>query len=401
MLAGWTAPYSATAVERLLDAGAVPVGATSMDEFGMGSSGENTPFGPARNPWDTARTAGGSSSGSAVAVAADLVPLALGSDTGGSARQPAALCGVTGLRPTYGRVSRYGLVAFASSFDTVCPLARSARDLERALAALSGEDERDATSLPFGPCEPSASGPRLDGLRVGVCAEHLEAAGERGVRARVDEALEALRALGAELVAVTLPSTAEALATYYVLAAAEASSNLARFDGVRYGLRVEADGDAARMIAATRDAGLGPEVKRRIVLGTHVLSAGRRDAWHGTAQRARRLVRDELMAALGEVDVLVGPTTPTTAFRLGEKVDDPVAMYASDVLTVPAALAGLPAVSVPCGLAQVDGVALPVGLQVTAPQREDARCLRVARAYQAAAPEASPPSPFALREVPR
>jgi len=400
ILEGWRAPYTATAVARLLAAGAVPVGATAMDEFGMGSSGENTPFGPAHNPWDTARTPGGSSSGSAAAVAAGLVPLALGSDTGGSARQPAALCGVAGLRPTYGRVSRYGLIAFASSLDTICPLARSVRDLELALAVISGGDERDSTALPFPPFEPSPLAEQLDGLRVGLPAEHLDAALEPELRRRVEEAAQVLRGLGAELVPLSLPSTAAALSTYYVLAAAEASSNLARYDGVRFGLRVEGDGSLAGMIGATRQAGFGPEVKRRILLGTYVLSSGYRQAWYETAQRARSLLRSELARAFERVDVLIGPTTPTTAFPLGERTHDPLAMYSADVLTVPASLAGLPAVSVPCGLASVDGALLPVGLQVTAPAREDARCLRVARAYEAAAPHACAPSPFATREVP-
>ena len=400
VLEGWRAPYTATAVERLLEAGAVLVGAAQMDEFGFGSSGENSAFGVPRNPWDAARTCGGSSSGSAAAVAAGLVPLALGSDTGGSVRQPAALCGVAGHKPTWGRVSRYGLVAFGSSLDCVSPLARSVRDLELALAATSGADARDATCLDLPPSEPGAAEApaRLDGLRFGVAAPFLEAL-EGDARARFDEACAALEALGAERREVQLDLARHALSIYYVLATAEASSNLARFDGVRYGPRRAGDGSLQGMVAATRGELFGSEAVRRILLGTYVLESGYRDAWYATAQRARERLRAQFARAFAEVDVLVGATTPGPAFRLGERDADPLAMYRSDVLTVPASLAGLPAVSVPAGFAERDGRALPVGLQVTAPAREDARALRVARALEAARPELARPSPVALEEA--
>ncbi len=400
VLAGWRAPYSATAVERLLHAGAVLVGATNMDEFAMGSSGENSAFGVSRNPWDTARTSGGSSSGSAAAVAAGLVPLALGSDTGGSVRQPAALCGVSGFKPTYGRVSRHGLVAFGSSLDQIGPFARSVRDLALALAAISGSDELDSTCLPHPPLEAALDGARLEGLRVGLARESLPPELDPGVRERVVEALAALADLGARIEEISLPSTELALPVYYVVAAAEASSNLARYDGVRQGLRVEGDGSLAGMISATRGAGFGPEVKRRVLLGTYVLSSGYKDAWYGTAQRARALLSREIERAFERVDVIVGPTSPMPAFRLGERARDPLAMYLCDVLTVPASLAGIPAASVPCGFVECEGRELPVGLQIVAPRLEDARCLRVAQAYERAVPRARRPSPYALQEAP-
>ena len=399
VLEGWRAPYSAGAVERLLAAGAVLLGATHMDEFGFGSSGENSAFGVPRNPWDGARTCGGSSSGSAAAVAAGLVPLALGSDTGGSVRQPAALCGVAGLKPTYGRVSRYGLVAFGSSLDCVSPLARSVRDLELALSVLSGADGRDATCLELPPSEPPAAAApaRLDGLRFGVAEAQL-AALEGDARARFDAACAALEALGAERRTVELDLAEHALAIYYVVATAEASSNLARFDGVRYGPRRAGDGSLQGMVAATRGELFGAEAVRRILLGTYVLESGYRDAWYGTAQRARERLRAQFARAFGEVDVLVSATTPGPAFRLGERAD-PLAMYRSDVLTVPASLAGLPALSLPGGFVERDGRALPLGLQLSAPAREDARVLRVARALEAARPEFARPSPVALAEA--
>lgn len=386
ILAGYRAPYTATFVQRLLDAGAIPVGMTNMDEFAMGSSSENSAFGPTRNPWDAARTPGGSSSGSAVAVAAGLVPLALGSDTGGSVRQPAALCGINGFKPTYGRISRYGLIAFGSSLDQVSPFARSVRDIELVMNVMSGADANDSTCLDESPLEPEhAQDPRsLAGLRVGVPKEYFPSVIGSGVRRAVEGALATLEKLGATLVPVSLPHTDYATASYYVLATAEASSNLARYDGVRYGLRVEGDGSLQGMFAATRAAGFGAEVKRRILLGTYVLSAGYYDAWYGRALKVRALLRRDFEQAFESVDVIAGPTSPSIAFKLGEKADDPLAMYLSDILTVPTSLAGLPAISVPCGFVEDGSTPLPVGLQLIGPHRGDARVLRFARAFEAA-----------------
>ncbi|HEX6883065.1 MAG TPA: Asp-tRNA(Asn)/Glu-tRNA(Gln) amidotransferase subunit GatA [Planctomycetota bacterium] len=382
-LAGYRPPYTATVVERLLAAGAVPVAMGHMDEFAMGSSGENSAFARTRNPWDLARTPGGSSSGPAAAVAAGLVPLALGSDTGGSVRQPAALCGITGFKPTYGRLSRFGLVAFGSSLDQVGILARSVRDVELALEALSGADGRDATSLDEPPVV-RLDAVRLAGLRVGVPAEAFGPGLDPRVRAACEAALERLEELGCVRVPLSLPSTALAIACYYVVATAEAASNLARYDGVRYGPRVAGDGTLAGMQAATRTAGFGPEVVRRILLGTYVLSRDYQAAWYGRATGVRAALAAEFRAAFERVDVLAGPTTPTPAFRLGEKSADPLAMYLSDALTVPASLAGLPAISVPAGFAREGQRELPVGLQLTGPHRGDAHLLAVARAFQEA-----------------
>ncbi len=383
ILAGYRPPYTATFVQRLLDAGAVVVGTTHMDEFAMGSSGENSAYHVARNPWDEARTPGGSSSGSAAAVAAGLVPVALGSDTGGSVRQPASFCGITGLKPTYGRVSRYGLVAFGSSLDHVSPLARSVRDVERVLGAMSGRDPLDATSLDEPPFAPEARRD-LAGLRVGVPAEYFPDTLPAALRAVVEQALAEWKALGAELVPVSLPHTGYAIPTYYVVATAEASSNLARYDGVRYGVRAAGDGSLHGMIAATRDAGFGPEVKRRILLGTYVLSSGYYEAWYGRALKVRGLLARDFARAFEAVDLVVGPTSPSAAFRLGERTEDPVAMYLSDLLTAPVSLAGLPAVSVPCGFVREEGARLPVGLQVVGPPGADARVLSAARVFQEA-----------------
>ncbi len=397
ILAGWRAPYTATFLERLLDAGAVIVGVTNMDEFAMGSSNENSCHGPARNPWDRARTPGGSSGGSAAVVAAGVVPLALGSDTGGSVRQPAALCGVLGLKPTYGRVSRHGLVAFGSSLDQVGLLARSTRDLAASLAVVAGHDERDSTCLDLPPPDlAGADAPgRLEGLRVGVPEDVLGAGVEPGVRARVEEALERLVELGAELVPLAIPSHAHAIAAYYVIATAEASSNLARYDGGTYGLRARGDGSLQGMYAATREAGFGAEVKRRILLGTFVLSAGYHERWYGRALRVRTLLRREYEQAFERCDVVAGPTAPGVAFALGARSADPLAMYLSDVMTVPASLAGLPALSVPVGLApapEEPRARLPVGLQFVAPPLLEARLVRVAAALEALAPAPRPDS---------
>jgi len=381
MLAGYRAPYTATAVQRLLDAGAVLVGTTHMDEFAMGSSGENSSFATTRNPWDHQRAPGGSSSGSAVAVAAEMVPLALGSDTGGSVRQPASFCGVTGFKPTYGAISRYGLVAFGSSLDQVGPIARSARDVEAALQVLCGADEHDSTSLRDFRYEVDAGQP-FEGLRIGLPAQFFTDSVDRDVRASVEAAIDVFCERGAKVEIIELPFTELAVPTYYVLATAEASSNLARYDGVECGRRANGDGSLAGMFAATREAGFGPEVKRRILLGTYVLSSGYYDAWYGRALAVRDRLRADFARAFESCDLLLGPTYPTPAFPLGQLEADPVAVYQADVLTVPASLAGLPAASVPCGLVAREGVELPVGLQLIGPARGDARVLAAARSFQ-------------------
>jgi len=385
MLAGWRAPYTATFVERLLEAGAIPVGMTNMDEFAMGSSSENSAFKPSRNPWAREYTPGGSSSGSAVAVAAGIVPLSFGSDTGGSVRQPAALCGIHGFKPSWGRVSRYGLIAFGSSLDQVSPFARSVRDLELAMQVVSGRDERDATCLDLDPLQPLVPDDErsLAGVRIGVPREYLPASAPAEVAQAVRGALDVLRSLGAELRELSLPHTEYAIPAYYVVATAEASSNLARYDGVRYGLRAPGSGSLQSMFAATRGAGFGAEVKRRILLGTYVLSAGYHDEWYGRALKVRGLIARDFERAFEEVDLVAGPTSPTPAFPLGERAADPVAMYLADALTVPASLAGLPAISTPCGFS-AGPPALPIGLQLVGPARADARVLRVARAFEAA-----------------
>jgi len=385
VLQGYRPPYTATFVARLLAAGAVPLGMTGMDEFAMGSSGENTPFDTPRNPWDLSRTAGGSSTGSAVAVAADMVPIALGSDTGGSVRQPAAFCGIYGMKPTYGRVSRYGLVAFGSSLDQVSPFARSVRDLELVLSVISGHDEADSTSLPLPPFEsqPSREPGRLLGVRIGLPKEYFSDDLDSEVRDACNAALATLEEAGAELVPVELPHTKYAIPTYYVVATAEASSNLARYDGVAYGQRRDGSGGLQEMFAATRQAGFGDEVKRRILLGTYVLSAGYYDAWYGKALKVRTLLRRDFEQAFESVDLIAGPTTPTPPFRVGEKSSDALAMYLSDILTVPASLAGLPALSLPAGFATAeDGARLPVGLQLIGPRLAEASILRAATALE-------------------
>ena len=400
MLEGWRPPYDATVVQRLRKAGAVVVGKTNLDEFAMGSSTENSAFGPTRNPHDTSRVPGGSSGGSAAAVAAEFAPLALGSDTGGSIRQPAALCGVVGLKPTYGAVSRYGLVAFASSLDQIGPIAATVADAAACYEVIAGHDPLDSTSI-AGPREPVAAGlgQGVDGLRVGVLAEICagsarvrDARGMDGVSAvegvaadvtaRVDEAADALEAAGAAVTAVSVPSAVLGLSAYYLIAPAEASSNLARYDGVRYGLRVEA-ANAAEMNVATRTAGFGAEVKRRIMLGTYALSAGYYDAFYGKALRVRTLMLREFAAAYADVDLLIGPTAPTTAFELGAKTADPLLMYLNDVCTIPSNLTGHPAVSVPFGRGD-DG--LPVGVQLMGPELSEPLLLRAAAVLEQAAP---------------
>jgi aspartyl-tRNA(Asn)/glutamyl-tRNA(Gln) amidotransferase subunit A len=384
ILEGFVAPRDATVTARLRAAGAVIVGKTNLDEFAMGSSTENSAFGPTRNPWDVSRVPGGSSGGSAAAVAAGLVPLALGSETGGSVRQPASLCGIVGLKPTYGRVSRNGLVAFASSLDQVGPLARTVEDIAVSLQVLAGRDPLDATSLDVEPPAPAAASVSVAGMTVGVVREYLESPGlEPAVKAAVVASLDALRAAGATVKEVSLPHAEDGIAVYYLIAPSEASSNLARYDGVRYGLRTEGD-DLASTVDGTRDAGFGTEVKRRILLGTFALSAGYADAYYQRALRVRRLIAQDFEKAFRDVDAVVGPTSPTTAFPLGSRTADPLSMYLCDVFAVAANLAGIPAVSVPCGR---DGSGLPVGFQVHAPALREDVALRVASAVEAAAGE--------------
>ena len=382
ILDGWCPPYDATVVERLAAAGAVVVGKSNMDEFAMGSSTETSAFGPTRNPRDTSRVPGGSSGGSAAAVAAGFTPIALGSDTGGSVRQPAALCGVVGMKPTYGTVSRYGLVAFASSLDQVGPLAATVADAALLFDIIGGHDERDTTSLDRpAPRLASVVDQGVDGMTIGVLAEYLEGA-DPAVAGRIAQAAEVLAAAGARVEEVSVPEVRLGLSAYYLIAPAEASSNLARYDGVRYGLRVDAE-DTVEMNVATRSAGFGAEVKRRIMLGTYALSAGYLDAYYGQALRVRTRIIDGFAVAYERCDALLGPTAPTTAFELGAKLDDPLSMYLSDVCTIPSNLAGHPAISVPFGTGS-DG--LPVGAQVLAPALAEATMFKVAAVLEAGAP---------------
>ncbi len=368
ILEGFRSLYTATAVKRLTDAGAVVIGKANCDEFAMGSSNENSYFGPVRNPADPERVPGGSSGGSAAAVAAGMCNLSLGTDTGGSIRQPAAFCGIVGLKPTYGRVSRYGLVAYASSFDCVGPMANGVGDVAAALSVMAGRDPGDATSAPVAVPDYGEDPTRsIDGLRVGIPSEFVGEGLDPEIRSRLDDAVEALRSAGAAVSEVTLPHTDYGIATYYILATAEASSNLARYDGVRYGYRAREDrsesqpGGLVEMYARSRTEGFGAEVKRRIMLGTYVLSSGYYDAYYGRAQRVRTLIRRDFDNAFSEVDVLLTPATPTTAFEIGSKVDDPLAMYLSDIYTVTANLAGIPGLVVPAGRSHAG---LPVGLQL-------------------------------------
>jgi aspartyl-tRNA(Asn)/glutamyl-tRNA(Gln) amidotransferase subunit A len=382
ILEGWLPPYDATVVSRLAAAGAVAVGKTNLDEFAMGSSTENSAFGPTRNPHDPTRVPGGSSGGSAAAVAAGLAPLALGSDTGGSIRQPAALCGVVGVKPTYGLVSRYGLVAFASSLDQIGPFAANVADAALLLSVIAGHDPADSTSIPgSGPDVVGALDEGVEGLRVGVLTD-LAPGADADVLARLDRAAGALAAQGAKVDEASVPAAAYGLSAYYLIAPAEASSNLARYDGVRYGLRVDGP-DVGAMYAETRAAGFGAEVKRRIMLGTYALSAGYYDAYYGQAQRVRTLIIRDFEAAYATHDLLLAPTTPTTAFPLGAKTADPLTMYLSDVCTIPSNLAGHPAVSVPFGVGH-DG--LPVGVQVLAPALGEANMFRAAAALERSHP---------------
>jgi len=375
ILSGYRPPYDATSVARLREQGAVILGKTNLDEFAMGSSTENSAYGVTRNPWDAERVPGGSSGGSAVTVAAGSAMGAFGSDTGGSIRQPASLCGIVGMKPTYGLVSRYGLIAFASSLDQIGPLARSVDDAAVMLDAVAGYDPADATSYRGQyPDVTSEFGTGVAGLKVGVVAELVGDAIDADVRRTTLSMVDRLSAAGAEVVEVSLPSFEYALSAYYLIAPAECSANLARFDGVRYGVRREG-ATTEEMMAATRADGFGPEVIRRVLLGTYALSAGYYDAFYGSAQRVRTLVRRDFAAAYEQVDVLVSPTSPTTAFAIGERAADPIAMYYSDVCTIPSNLSGDPAISVPIGL---DAGGLPIGFQVMAPALEEARLLRVA-----------------------
>ena len=386
ILAGWRPPYDATITRRLRQAGVVILGKTNMDEFAMGSSTENSAFGASHNPWGLDLVPGGSSGGSSAAVAAFEAPLGIGTDTGGSIRQPAAVCGIVGTKPTYGGSSRYGVVAFASSLDTPGPLARTVLDAALLHEVMSGHDPCDATSVdaPVPPVVAAARQADVAGLRVGVVTELSGEGYESGVLSRFAEAVELLESLGAKVTEVSCPHFSYGLPAYYLIAPSEASSNLARFDAMRYGLRVGDDGtrSAEEVMALTRAAGFGPEVKRRIMLGTYALSSGYYDAYYGKAQQVRTLIRRDFDAAFEQVDVLVSPSTPTTAFRLGERVDDPMAMYLADLCTIPSDLAQNAAISVPCGLAPENG--LPVGLQVMAPVLADDRLYRVGAAVEAA-----------------
>jgi aspartyl-tRNA(Asn)/glutamyl-tRNA(Gln) amidotransferase subunit A len=377
ILEGYRPPYTATCVSRLCDAGACLLAKTNQDEFAMGSSNENSAFGPVRNPWDRARVPGGSSGGSAAAVAAGLAPWALGTDTGGSIRQPAALCGIVGMKPTYGTVSRYGMIAFASSLDQAGPLTRNVADAALMLAHMSGQDICDATSLQSASIEPPRA-ERLDGVRLGVPDELAGEGIEAGVLDTFNSALALAEELGAQITRVRLPHAPHGIAAYYVLAPAEASSNLARFDGVRYGLRAEGAEDLLEMYTRTRHDGFGSEVKRRIMLGTYALSSGYYDAYYGRAQRVRTKIAEDFSTAFQSVDFIVSPTSPTVAFKLGERTADPLSMYLSDYCTVAMSLAGIPAISIPCGLSE----GLPVGLQIAGPALSDGRLLDAAHALE-------------------
>jgi aspartyl-tRNA(Asn)/glutamyl-tRNA(Gln) amidotransferase subunit A len=397
ILEGYVPQFNATAVDRLLNDGAVLLGKTNMDEFAMGSSTENSAFFPTRNPWDPTRVPGGSSGGSAAAVASGQVAFAIGTDTGGSIRQPAALTGTVGLKPTYGRVSRHGLVAFGSSLDQPGPITRSVSDTAIVLQAIAGTDPRDSTSISAPvPDYLSSVADDIRGVRLGVPEEYFAEGMSPGVRKALDGALNVYRDLGATLHSVSLPMTEYALSTYYVISPAEAMANLARFDGVRYGLSKRGE-DVWEMFSKTREAGFGAEVKRRVLLGTYVLSAGYYDAFYVKAQRVRTLVRQDFETVFKTVDALIAPTTPTPAFKLGEKLSDPLQMYLNDVYTVPASVAGIPAISIPCGFEN----GLPVGLQVMGPALGEDVVLRVAHAFEQSTDFhlAHPPAPEPVAEV--
>nr|WP_206070377.1 Asp-tRNA(Asn)/Glu-tRNA(Gln) amidotransferase subunit GatA [Knoellia sp. DB2414S] len=387
ILQGWVPPYDATLVTKLREAGLPILGKTNMDEFAMGSSTEHSAYGPTHNPWDLDRIPGGSGGGSSAAVAAYEAPLAIGTDTGGSIRQPGAVTGTVGVKPTYGGVSRYGLVALASSLDQAGPVTRTVLDAALLHSVIGGHDPMDSTSIdaPVPPVVEAARRADVKGLKVGVIKELGGEGYQAGVRARFDEAVALLEGAGAEVVEVSAPSFDYALAAYYLILPSEASSNLAKFDAMRYGLRVLPEGvsdpSAEQVMAATRDAGFGDEVKRRIILGTYALSSGYYDAYYGQAQKVRRLIANDFAKAFEQVDVLVSPTSPTTAFKLGDKLQDPMSMYLQDVATIPANLAGVPGMSLPSGLADEDG--LPTGIQVLAPATKDERLYGVGAALEA------------------
>ena len=386
ILENWKPPYDSTVVSKLKDAGVVIMGKTNMDEFAMGSSTENSGYGPTFNPWDLARTPGGSSGGSAAAVSAFEAPLAIGSDTGGSIRQPAALTGIVGVRPTYGAVSRYGLIAYSSSLDQAGPFGRTVLDTALLHEVIAGHDPKDATSInaPVPAVVQAAKSGDVKGMKIGVIKQLQGEGYQKGVQARFDESLQVLASLGAEIVEVDCPSFEYALAAYYLIAPSECSSNLARFDAMRYGLRTgDVDGASAEAVmSATRDAGFGREVKRRIILGTYALSSGYYDAYYGSAQKIRTLIIEDYAKAFAKADVLVSPTAPTTAYKIGEKVDDPMAMYLGDVATIPVNLAGICGMSLPAGLAEEDN--LPVGFQIMAPAMQDQRLYQAGAALEAA-----------------
>jgi len=379
ILGDYHPPYNATVVQRLIDAGAIIIGKTNCDEFAMGSSNENSAFGPVKNPWDVTRVSGGSSGGSAAAVAAGIVPLALGSDTGGSVRQPASLCGVLGLKVTYGRNSRYGLVAFASSLDQVGIFARETNDLARVLSVIAGRDPHDSTTADVAvPNYSELLTGDLKGIRLGFPTALFGKGLDEEVAKSVKAVVDVYRELGAEIVDVELPHAGYAIAVYYIIATAEASSNLARFDGVRYGFRAEEAPELRQMYRKTREEGFGPEVKRRIMLGTYVLSAGYYDAYYRKAQQVRTLIKNDFLNAFKSCDAIITPTSPTPAFAIGEKVDDPLAMYLNDIYTVTANLAGIPGLSVPCGLSSGR---LPIGFQLLGPYWSEPTLLKLAHNY--------------------
>src|SRR5687768_16679152 len=393
ILGDYRPPYNATAIERLLAAGAIVIGKTNCDEFAMGSSNENSAFGPVKNPWDLLRVPGGSSGGSAAAVAAGIVPVALGSDTGGSVRQPASLSGVLGLKPTYGRVSRYGLVAFGSSLDQIGIFARNASDVAAVLEVIAGRDPHDATTadVPV-PDYIGETEKNIEGMRLGVSRTLLGEGLDEEVRAAIEKAITAYRDLGAEIVDVELPHAKYAIAVYYIIATAEASSNLARFDGVRYGFRAEDAPELRQMYRRTREEGFGADVKRRIMLGTYVLSAGYYDAYYLKAQTVRTLIENDFLTAFQSCDAIITPTSPSTAFAIGEKVDDPLAMYLNDIYTVTANLSGVPGISVPCGLSTER---LPIGFQLLGPYWSESTLFKLAHAYAEARPFTERPPVFA------
>lgn len=383
ILGDFISPYDATVIEKLKAAGAIVFGRLNMDEFAMGSSTENSAFGPTLNPWDTSRVAGGSSGGSASAVVADECLASLGSDTGGSIRQPASFCGCVGLKPTYGRVSRYGLVAYASSLDQVGPLTKTVADAALLLEVIAGHDPRDSTSVPQNvPRFTAALDGNIKGLKIGLPKEYLIGGLDPEVKAAVDGAVKQFQALGAEMVEISLPHTEYAIAAYYIIATAEASANLARFDGVRYGRRVEG-ADPIEMYCRTRGQGFGAEVKRRIILGTYVLSSGYYDAYYLRAQKVRTLIRQDFLNAFEKVDAILTPTSPCPAFKVGEKTEDPLQMYLTDIFTISCNLAGLCGISVPCGFTREP--ALPIGLQLLGKHFDEATLLRLAHAYEQAA----------------